>query len=143
MALLTVAACVTPQADVGAGPSLGAGQSASIGILTPEVAAQDGIELGPIPASLPPAKFTEAQARDAATRHAVGGPAAGPVLQVVRAMAHPTESQPARTAWIVVIGPGGTVPVPAVAQSSPLPIKFQIIVLDDQTGAFISDYIGS
>ena len=82
VALLTVAACVTPQADVGAGPSLGAGQSASIRILTPEVAAQDGIELGPIPASLPPAKFPEAQARDAATRPPVGGPPPGPAAPV-------------------------------------------------------------
>jgi hypothetical protein len=107
-------------------------------ILTPAVAGENLIDLGTIPASLPGAKIKESEAISIARQHAMGGPNAGSVRGTVRAMAQPDQSQAERTVWVVVFGPGGNVPVPAIAASEPpLLILYQLVLIDDQTGAFL------
>jgi hypothetical protein len=113
-------------------------------ILTPAVAREDLINLGAIPASLPAAKIKESEAASIARQHAMGGPNAGAVREIVRAMAQPDQSQTERTVWVVVFGPGGTVPVPAIAASeSPSVILYQLVLIDDQTGAFLRGSVKS
>jgi hypothetical protein len=137
LAWLTSACSASPASTGASGASPG-------DILTPTVARDDLIDLGTIPASLPGAKIKESEAISIAQQHAMGGPNAGTVREVVRAMAQPDQSQAERTVWVVVFGPGGTVPVPAIAASeAPSVILYQLVLIDDQTGAFLRGSVKS
>jgi hypothetical protein len=114
------------------------------GPLTSALAAKAQIDLGAIPQNLPAARITDAEAVTVARRHTLGGPAAGPITGVVRAMARPDASPAERTVWVVVFGPGGTVPVPAIAASeAPSVIRSQVVVIDDKSGAFLRSAVES
>ncbi len=112
--------------------------------LTSALAAKAQIDLGSIPPSLPAARITDAEAVAVSRQHALGGPAAGPITGVVRAIARPDASSAERTVWAVVFGSGGTVPMPAIAASeAPSLIRSQVVVIDDQTGAFLRSAVES
>lgn len=76
-----------------------------------------------------------------ALQHADGGPTHGPVTTEGRALGREGADPafPFRSVWVFVLGPGGEVPL-AGPGGGTAPILFQIIQIDDQTGAFVRAY---
>ena len=61
---------------------------------------------------------------------------------VVGGRASESAGSPAKTVWAVAYGPGGQVPMEG-AQGGWEAISMQIVVIDDQTGAFMRTYVRS
>jgi hypothetical protein len=100
------------------------------------------VDLGPLPADAPPPAITSGAAVTLASAHALGGPDRGAVLGVARGRASETAGSPAKTVWAVGYGPGGQVPMEGPAGGSET-ISMQIVLIDDQTGAFMRTYTRS
>ena len=101
-----------------------------------------GVDLGPLPADVPPAAITSEAAVTVASTHVSGGPDRGAVLGVARGRASESAGAPAKTVWAVAYGPGGQVPMEG-PQGGWEGISMQIVVIDDQTGAFMRTYVRS
>jgi hypothetical protein len=95
-----------------------------------------GVDLGPLPADAPPAAITSGEAVADASSHALGGPDRGVLLGVARGRASESAGSPAKTVWVVAYGPGGQVPMNGPKGGSET-ISMQIVLVDDQTGAFM------
>jgi hypothetical protein len=100
------------------------------------------VDLGPLPADAPPPAITSGAAVTLASAHAVGGPDRGSLLGVARGRASETAGSPAKTVWAVAYGPGGQVPMNG-PQGGSETISMQIVLIDDQTGAFMRAYLRS
>jgi hypothetical protein len=98
-----------------------------------------GVAATSVDAGAPPPKVTLVAAEASAFERAFGAGDRGPVVTAGRAMAKanddPTTS--ARTAWVIVIGPGGLFQ-PQGPERTPTPIQLQIIVVDDPTGDVVA-----
>ena len=101
-----------------------------------------GVDLGPLPADAPPPAITSAAAVADASAHAMGGPERGPLLGFARGRASESAGLPVKTVWVVAYGPGGQVPMEG-PQGGSETISMQIVLIDDQTGAFMRTYVTS
>ena len=101
-----------------------------------------GVDLGPLPADAPSPVITPAAAVALASTHALGGPDRGAPLGVARGWASESAGSPVKTVWAVAHGPGGQVPMEG-PQGGSETISMQIVLIDDQTGAFIRSYVRS
>jgi len=88
-------------------------------------------------AAIPAVAAVEAAEADSRTE---GGPDRGPVIAVARALAGPP---PVETVWVVVFGPGGTVPVIGPDASATGAIVSQIVLIDDQNGTYLHNTVAS
>src|SRR5689334_20912484 len=106
------------------------------GALSPDVLADEHVDLSPVPDTLPAPAVTADQALATANGYEAGGDDRGRLLGVARGRAHQYSNDPLRTVWVVVYGPGGTMPAegPPGGQS---PIYLQIVLIDDQSGEFL------
>jgi hypothetical protein len=105
-------------------------------------AGRAGVDLGPLPTDAPSPVITPAAAVALASTHALGGPHRGPLLGVARGRVSETAGSPVRTVWAVAYGPGGQVPMEG-PQGGSETISLQIVLIDDQTGAFMRTYVRS
>ena len=101
-----------------------------------------GIDLGPLPVDAPPPAITSASAVTFASAHALGGPDRGALLGVARGRASESAGAPLKTVWAVAYGPGGHVPMMG-PQGGSETISMQIVLIDDQTGAFMRTFTRS
>ena len=101
-----------------------------------------GVDLGPLPAEAPPPAITSAAAVADASAQAMGGPDRGALLGVARGRVSETAGSPVKTFWAVAFGPGGQVPMEG-PQGGSETISMQIVLIDDQTGAFMHTYVRS
>lgn len=129
---------VIPKATTAAGgvSVTGLGGALAIGA---DDAQRVGVDLGPLPADAPPPVITSGEAVAVASAHALGGPDRGPLLAVARGRASESAGAPVRTAWVVAYGPGGQVPMNG-PQGGSETISMQIVLIDDQSGAFMRTY---
>jgi hypothetical protein len=107
------------------------------GALSPDVLADEHIDLSPVPDTLPAPAVTADQALATADGYEAGGDDRGRLLGVARGRAPEYVNDPKRTVWVVVYGPGGTMPAEGPAAGGQSPIHLQIVLVDDQTGAFL------
>lgn len=100
-----------------------------------------GVDANTTLASWPIAAISEAEALQVALKNAQGGAEHGPVITEGRALGREGAGSafPLRSVWVFVLGPGGSVPVIGPRGGSRA-IRFQIIQVNDQTGAFVRDY---
>ncbi len=137
---------MTPRAVVGVCLILGllAGCAAIGGSLPigADDAQRAGVDLGPLPADAPPPAITSAAAVAAASTHTSGGPDRGALLGVARGRASESAGSPVETVWAVAYGPGGQVPMMG-PQGGSETISMQIVLIDDQSGAFMRTYTRS
>jgi hypothetical protein len=101
-----------------------------------------GVDLGPLPADASPPAITSAAAVTLASAHALGGPDRGSVLGVARGRASESAGAPVKTVWAVAYGPGGQVPMNG-PQGGSETISMPVVLIDDQTGAFMRTYTRS
>jgi hypothetical protein len=101
-----------------------------------------GVDLGPLPADVPPPAITSAAAAALASTHASGGPERGALLGVARGRATETPGSPLKTVWAVAYGPGGHIPMLG-PQGGSETISMQIVLIDDQSGALMRTYTRS
>jgi len=99
-------------------------------------------KIGELPAGAPAAAITASQAVATANENAEGAAARGSILAVARATAKQFDdaTSPVRTVWVIAYGPGGTTPNMGPSGGE-APIAFQLVIVDDQTGAFLRGYI--
>jgi hypothetical protein len=90
----------------------------------------------------PPALVTIDEAVAIADGRAYGGSARGPIIAVARASARQTPAAPVKTVWVVVYGPGGLFEGQGRVETE-APIHVQIVLVDDQSGAVLSNYLTS
>jgi hypothetical protein len=141
-AVLTIGfANVIPKATTAVGgiPVTGLGGARTIGA---DDAQRVGVDLGPLPADAPPPVITSGEAVAVASAHALGGPDRGPLLAVARGRASESAGSPVKTVWAVAYGPGGQMPMMG-PQGGSETISMQIVLIDDQTGAFMRTYTRS
>jgi hypothetical protein len=134
-------AIVIPKATTAVGwvSVTGVGGARAIGA---DDAARAGVDLGRLPADAPPPAITSGAAVALASAHASGGPDRGVLLGVARGRASESAGSPVRTVWAVAYGPGGQVPMMS-PQGGFETIQMQIVLIDDQSGAFIRTYTRS
>jgi hypothetical protein len=134
-------AIVIPKATTAAGwvPVTGLGGAPTIGA---DDAQRAGVDLGPLPADVPPPATPSTDAVAVASGHASGGPDRGPLLGVARGRATETVGAPVKTVWAVAYGPGGQVPMTG-PQGGSETISMQILLIDDQSGAHMRTYTRS
>ena len=101
-----------------------------------------GVDLGPLPPDAPPPAITSGAAVAVASAHASGGPDRGALLGVARERASESAGAPVKTVWAVAYGPGGQVPMNG-PQGGSETISMQIVLIDDQSGAFMRTYTRS
>jgi hypothetical protein len=100
------------------------------------------VDLGPLAADAPTPAISSAAAVAVASAHALGGPDQGALLGVARGRASESVGSPAKTVWAVAYGPGGQVPMNG-PQGGSETISMQIVLIDDQSGAFMRTYTRS
>ena len=107
------------------------------GALSPDVLADEHIDLSPVPDTLPAPALTADQALATANGYEAGGDLRGRLLGVARGRAPQYVNDAKRTVWVVVYGPGGTMPAEGPAAAAQSPIHLQIVLIDDQSGEFL------
>jgi hypothetical protein len=132
---------VIPKASTAVGwvSVIGAGGARTIAA---DDAQRAGVDLGPLPADAPSPAITSGAAVALASAHASGGPDRGAVLGVARGRASETVGSPVKSVWAVAYGPGGQMPMMG-PQGGSETISMQIVLIDDQSGAFMRTYVRS
>lgn len=108
-------------------------------IVNGEYLADAGVQVGGNVSALQPAIVAAETAEQTALTYAFDQTHAGQVIAVGRDLGRRDDdpSTPTRTVWVVVLGAGGTVPVMGPNGGTPSPIDYQILLVDDQTGALL------
>ena len=136
---LVAAACV--QAGASAAPG-STSVSSDLSLLSLAVISQVKVDTGPLPSGAPAPKVDASTAIKTATANLYGEH--GPLLALGRGRAKKFEdaTEPVRTVWVAVFGPGGTVPLQG-PDGGLAPISLQVVLIDDQSGEFLRDDIES
>jgi hypothetical protein len=136
---LVAAACMQAAASAAPGST---SVSSDLSLLSPAVISQVKVDTGPLPSGAPAPKVDASTAIKTATANLYGEH--GPLLALGRGRAKKFEdaTEPVRTVWVAVFGPGGTVPLQG-PDGGWAPISLQVVLIDDQSGEFLRDYIES
>jgi hypothetical protein len=135
---LALAACSRLGSGASPTPTALAGVDSADAVMPADLVSRAKVDLSPIPAAVPAAAVGEEKASATAETHIFGGASHGTLIGASRGRAKLYEdaSDPVRTVWVFVYGPGGQVQVegpPGGYQD----ITMQVVLVDDQTGEFL------